>query len=416
MPIFSRAFEDLRRQPVLRRHVPLALPIAADERDHDVVDEGAAAVPHQGLFFGQGHGGIFRWVWRGESSRAHRIAGTRAGGKPLEFALEGTPVRPTIFVTFFAIALGLAPAAAAPRAPTMQDVNAAELKPNAKPAQAVNIKAQVLLDRASFSPGAIDGRDSDNLEHALRGFQKKNVLPETGKLDKETWDKLTQSTEPALIEYTITAADLKGPFADDIPDEVRGQGQAQAPRLHQRHRDARRALPHGRDVSRDAQSRQGFRQGRHGDRRRERQRETGRADARGRQDRSRQSNNVVRVLAKDGALIASYPASIGSDDKPAPSGTLKVVRVAHGPTYTYDPAFKFKGVKADEKLHIAPGPNNPVGAVWIALDQKTYGIHGTSEPSEGRQGRLAWLRAHDQLGCAGDRRMVRKGMPVVFID
>ena len=90
----------------------------------------------------------------------------------------------------------------------------------------------------------------------------------------------------------------------------------------------------------------------------------------------------MRVLAKDGALIASYPASIGSDDKPAPSGTLKVVRVAHGPTYTYDPAFKFKGVKADDKLHIAAGPNNPVGSVWIALDQKTYGIHGTSEPSK----------------------------------
>ena len=79
------------------------------------------------------------------------------------------------------------------------------------------MKAQVLLDRAGFSPGAIDGRASDNFENALRAFQKKNALGETGKLDKETWDKLAQSAEPALIEYTITEKDVKGPFADEIP-------------------------------------------------------------------------------------------------------------------------------------------------------------------------------------------------------
>ena len=124
----------------------------------------------------------------------------------------------------------------------------------------------------------------------------------------------------------------------------------------------------------------------------------------------------MRVLAKDGALIASYPASIGSDDKPAPSGTLKVVRVAHGPTYTYDPAFKFKGVKADGKLHIAAGPNNPVGSVWIALDQKTYGIHGTSEPSKvGKVDSHGCVRMTnwDALALAA---MVRKGTVVEFID
>ena len=91
-------------------------------------------------------------------------------------------------------------------------------------------------------------------------------------------------------------------------------------------------------------------------------------------------NGVVRVLAKDGALLAAYPASVGSEAKPAPSGTLKVVRIARNPTYTYDPEFKFKGVKADEKLHIAAGPNNPVGSVWIALDQKTIKVQPTSTP------------------------------------
>ena len=72
--------------------------------------------------------------------------------------------------------LGLTPAVAAPRPLDMQEVNAAEFKPTAKASHAANVKVQVLLDRAGFSPGAIDGRASDNFENALRAFQKKNAL------------------------------------------------------------------------------------------------------------------------------------------------------------------------------------------------------------------------------------------------
>jgi lipoprotein-anchoring transpeptidase ErfK/SrfK len=127
-------------------------------------------------------------------------------------------------------------------------------------------------------------------------------------------------------------------------------------------------------------------------------------------------NNIVRVLAKDGSLLASYPASIGSEAKPAPSGTLKIVRVARNPTYTYDPEFKFRGVKAEQKLHFAAGPNNPVGSVWIALDQKTYGIHGAAEPSKvGKIGSHGCVRMTnwDALALA---KIARKGMPVEFIE
>ncbi len=325
-----------------------------------------------------------------------------------------------IFLPFFAIVLGLAPAVAAPRPLTHAGCERGRVQASGKPAQAANVKAQVLLDRAGFSPGAIDGRASDNFENALRAFQKKNALGETGKLDKETWEKLAQSAEPALIEYTITANDVKGPFADEIPAKYEDKAKLKRLDYTERRRDAGGALPHGREVSRGAQSRQGFRQGRHGDCRCEHQRETGRAaetaGSKAAKIEADKGNNVVRVLAKDGALIACYPASIGSDDKPAPSGTLKVVRVAKGPTYTYDPAFKFKGVKADGKLHIAAGPNNPVGSVWIALDQKTYGIHGTSEPSKvGKVDSHGCVRMTnwDALALAA---MVRKGTVVVFID
>jgi lipoprotein-anchoring transpeptidase ErfK/SrfK len=88
----------------------------------------------------------------------------------------------------------------------------------------------------------------------------------------------------------------------------------------------------------------------------------------------------VRAYGKDGKLLGFYPATIGSDEKPAPSGTFKVRRVAWNPDYHYDPKFGWKTVKAKQKLTIAPGPNNPVGLVWIDLTAPSYGIHGTPEP------------------------------------
>src|SRR5207237_1051246 len=125
---------------------------------------------------------------------------------------------------------------------------------------------------------------------------------------------------------------------------------------------------------------------------------------------------LVRVFDGANALLAVYPASIGSEQKPAPSGHFEVASVAINPTYTYNPNFAFKGVKADEPFEIAPGPNNPVGTVWIDLTAETYGIHGTPEPS--RIGKTA------SNGCvrltnwdAQDlSRMVRKGVAVDFLD
>src|SRR5205807_136167 len=120
--------------------------------------------------------------------------------------------------------------------------------------------------------------------------------------------------------------------------------------------------------------------------------------------------------AKDGHLLAFYPASIGSKEKPAPSGTYKVTSVARNPTYTYNPAYQFKGVKSRKPFTIKPGPNNPVGTVWINLSGQGYGIHGTPEP-----GKVSKTTSH---GCirltnwdANElAAMVGKGTPVVFLD
>src|SRR5215831_1568649 len=85
----------------------------------------------------------------------------------------------------------------------------------------------------------------------------------------------------------------------------------------------------------------------------------------------------LRVYGDEGSLVFAAPAMIGSTEKPAPSGTLKVTSVTHNPTYRYNPAYHFKGVHTDRPFTIRPGPNNPVGVVWIGLSREGYGIHGT---------------------------------------
>jgi len=90
----------------------------------------------------------------------------------------------------------------------------------------------------------------------------------------------------------------------------------------------------------------------------------------------------VRAYDENGDLIVAYPATIGSADTPSPSGVHKVTRVAFDPDYTYNPNLNFKQGDNTSILKIPPGPNGPVGSIWIALDKPTYGIHGTPEPSK----------------------------------
>lgn len=94
------------------------------------------------------------------------------------------------------------------------------------------------------------------------------------------------------------------------------------------------------------------------------------------------SQRAVRAYDRDGRLLAVFPASVGSEARPAPSGLLKVRGVARHPKYTWDPKrVTFGPVGHDaHRLTIAPGPNNPVGVVWIALSRATYGIHGAPDP------------------------------------
>ncbi|AWN39428.1 L,D-transpeptidase [Methylobacterium durans] len=255
----------------------------------------------------------------------------------------------------------------------------------------LTVKAQVLLDRARFSPGAIDGRDGDNYQGALDAFAKAQGLSETKSLTPELFEKLQAAgSDPVITEYTITEDDVRGPFVEKIPAKMEEQAELDA----MSYTNPREMLAERFHMSRDLLS--ALNPDAAFDkagtviavaavpplgRGKVKAKDLPQAPKVSRIEIDKASRDL-RAFDKDGKLLAYYPASIGSEEKPAPSGEAKVKGVAFEPAYTYNPKYQFAGVKSKEKFSIHPGPNNPVGVVWIDLSIPSYGIHGTPDPEK----------------------------------
>jgi lipoprotein-anchoring transpeptidase ErfK/SrfK len=285
-------------------------------------------------------------------------------------------VRFTLFI-FSCFLLAASPAFAAKRiAP--EAVNKATYGRSVKVRGALAIKLQILLDRAHASPGMIDGRNGNNVKNALRMFEERSNLPADGKLNSQVWDLLQRDTkEDVIIRYELTADDLKGPFVEEIPTDYAEMAQMKGlsytsplellsekfhinPDLLEalnpgiRYTDGSAIfVPNVRDNVPNEKV------------------ESIEVD---------KKLSTVRGYAADGKLVVSYPATVGSRDTPSPEGTMKVKGVAENPTYSYRPEVNFQQGNNTEPLELPPGPNNPVGSVWIDLTKKTYGIHGTPDP------------------------------------
>jgi lipoprotein-anchoring transpeptidase ErfK/SrfK len=272
---------------------------------------------------------------------------------------------------------------------------------------------QILLDRRGASPGVIDGRFGSNVDKAIVTYRQ--ITGENLKSTDTAGIKaaLAASGGDAFISYTITASDAAGPFVASVPTDYGEKAKLEklsytstsemlAERFHMDEAYLKALNPEANfarvgTIVRVANVGQPV---------------------------SRPVTRVVadkgkkQVFAYDAAnkLVVSYPATIGSTDTPSPVGTHLISRVVLDPDYTYNPNINFKQGENSAILKIPPGPNGPVGSVWIALDKPTYGIHGTPDPSK-----IGKTESH---GCVRLTnwdaqelaKLVKAGVPVEFVE
>jgi lipoprotein-anchoring transpeptidase ErfK/SrfK len=313
----------------------------------------------------------------------------------------------------FVAALSLPSVAAPQQGLTAAEVNDAQWTGQRQPSTAIVLKAQVLLDRARVSLGEIDGKMCENTRKALPAYRQMQGLRPGERLDEQVWGALTQGqSDPALVQYTITAEAVAGPFAEAIPDDYREKARMKglgytsaleflAEKFHVS-QDLLRQLSPDADFGRAGQEITVA-----GVARRVEPTTASRVELESR-------SQTVTVYGKDDQVIAIYPATVGSKDRPSPVGQFKVTAIAENPVYHYDPDLNLRNVDVQEKLDIPAGPNNPVGVVWISLSAKGYGLHGTPEPdtvSKAASHGCVRLTNWDALDLA---KHVRKGTPVTI--
>ena len=279
--------------------------------------------------------------------------------------------------------------------PKAQEVNQAVWTPEAPLDENLILKIQALLNYNHHSVGAVDGRFGKNVVKALQVFQEKNGLQVTGDIDSETWNKLTEDStineQPVLVNYTLTDEDVtlisnpKGQQFESVLEAVAEKFHMSQGLLLRLNADTSfeagntivvynpyqpNAIPVHRVVA-------------------------------------VKSKNLLYAYDENDTLVASYPTTMGSVYKPSPNGEYKVLSRIKDPTYNKD----FK----NPKTALPPGPNNPVGRVWIGINKRSYGIHGSPNPERiSRQNSSGCVRLTnwDALGLYGT---IEEGAKVEFL-
>jgi lipoprotein-anchoring transpeptidase ErfK/SrfK len=271
-------------------------------------------------------------------------------------------------------------------------------------------RAQILLDRANFSPGEIDGVYGDDLEVAVRGYRESHGLSPAGTIDSAMWRLLDSDAGPVLLTYTITQADEKGPFLP-LPAEVQEKAKLKwlgfetpEEELGERFHISPKLLA-------------GLNPGKKLDTAGERiavpnvRRTAVRAALRLVVSKSKRT---VIAYGAGGKQLAQYPATIGDSHDPLPIGSFTVVGIVHYPWFNWDPKLLWNVDQKLAKAELAPGPNNPVGVAWIGLSKVDYGIHGTPDPGNIRHGVSDGCIRLTNWDVDELSHMVRQGTPVVL--
>lgn len=276
------------------------------------------------------------------------------------------------------------------------------------------LRVQVLLDRAHFSPGQIDGRIGSNAQAALEAYARERLGNATAFENAEAAALAALSasdTAPTVVSYTITSADTAGPFPS-IPKDMMAKAKLKAlgytsvlealgERFHSSPELLRRLNPKSRFTTGDVIVVPNVQRG-----------EPGPAA------KVVVSKSDASVTARDASdrVLARYPATMGSQHDPLPIGTWKIKGVSKDPSFNYNPDLFWDAKPQHSKAKLAPGPNNPVGVVWIDLSKEHYGIHGTPEPAT-----VGKTQSHGCIRLTNwDARelaaMLAPGVPALLVD
>ncbi|HEX2222858.1 MAG TPA: L,D-transpeptidase family protein, partial [Thermoanaerobaculia bacterium] len=312
------------------------------------------------------------------------------------------------------------------------------------------LRVQILLDRARFSPGILDGSWGKNTAKAVYWFQEAKGLNPTGQVDRATWDALNRAAgaqRPVVRQMTLTAQDVNGPFVP-IPEDVYAQAELDclcyaspleriAERSHSSVEllqqlnpqvnlenltagttlwvpDVQPIIPAqtawrkgggqaGQEAASPAAQQQGAAPG---------------PGTGGGVERLVISKKGFYLHAVDGQgnILYHFPSTLGSDYDPSPGGEYKVTLVKRDPDFHYQPKLFHEVPDTEKEAFLPPGPNSPVGLVWMQLSKPNYGIHGTAVPDT-----IGYTSSHgcvrltnwDALFLAGQ---IRPGVPVEFVD
>jgi lipoprotein-anchoring transpeptidase ErfK/SrfK len=281
------------------------------------------------------------------------------------------------------------------------------------------LKTQVYLDRNHFSVGSIDGRWGRNSAITVWWWQKAHGLPATGDVDDATFRSIAQAAGggPAVVRYTVTADDTKGPFVH-IPDDPYEKAKLSC-LCYESVRE---------ELSERFHCTEDFLELLNPDVKINDLQPGATINAPNvrppvTQDQPDIAKVVISIAGNswdgfdaNGNLIFHAPSTLGSGYDPSPSETLHVVEIVPMPHFHYDPTLYHEVPDSEPDAHMNPGPNSPVGVVWMALSKEHYGMHGTPEPDT-----IGYASSH---GCVRltnwdaqeVSHRIQKGVQVSFVD
>jgi lipoprotein-anchoring transpeptidase ErfK/SrfK len=290
---------------------------------------------------------------------------------------------------------------------------------------ATALRLQILLDRAGFSPGVIDGAWGKNAAQAFSFFRTSGTVDsssasrksDSATLDKTSYEQLLSAGGSAAVitSYTVTADDVKGPFIT-IPQNVYDKAKLQclcytslieelAEKFHSSERLLKQLNP-GVDFTKLAAG-----------------------TSLTVPNVADQAGNATGQIAKlvisktgfwtnavdsSGKVLYHFPSTLGAGYDPSPTGDFRVTGIAQDPAFHYQPTLFAEVPDSKPTARLPAGPNSPVGVVWMGLSKPHYGIHGTSDPES-----IGYANSH---GCVrltnwdAERlsKLIRPGVPVVF--